>query len=59
MPKTSNNSSVKTDEKRTTITIAITPEHKKALKIFAAEKETTISALINQWIEEKCKGAVK
>lgn len=53
------NSTVKTDEKRTTITIAITPENKKALKIFAAENETTISALINQWIEDNCKGAKK
>lgn len=39
-------------DKKSTITFAISQENKKALKIYAAEKETRISALINQWIEE-------
>ena len=42
-------------EKRTTITFNISPENKKAIKIYAAEHETTISALITAWIEKECK----
>ena len=44
----------KTDEKKTTITFALSPENKKAIKIYAAENDTTISALLNSWIEENC-----
>ena len=50
------NSNEKKSEKKTTITFNISPENKKALKIYAAEKETTISAIVTQWVEENCKG---
>lgn len=41
--------------KRTTITINISPEDRKAIKVYAAENDTTISALISLWINEHCK----
>lgn len=59
MSKTNDNSKVKAEEKRTTITFALSPENKKAIKMYAVENETTVSALINGWIEENCKGAKK
>lgn len=52
MPKKWDNSVVEKREKRTTITLNLSPENKKAIKMDAVEKETTISALVNQWIEK-------
>lgn len=49
----------KKDEKKTTITFNISVENKKALKVYAAEHEITISALMTKWIEENCKGTKK
>lgn len=40
------------DEKRTTLSLSLTVSDKKALKIMAAEKETTIAAIIHEWIQE-------
>ncbi len=57
MPNKQGNVAEKKGEKRTTITFNISPENKKAIKIYAAEHETTISALITKWIEKECKGA--
>ena len=57
MPKKQDNLSVKKKENRTTITFNTSPENKKALKIYCVEKDITISALINKWIEDNCKGA--
>ena len=56
MPKKQDNRAAEKKEKRTTITLNLTPENKKAIKMYAVEKETTISALVNQWIEKECKG---
>ena len=41
--------------KRTTLSLSLTTSDKKALKIMAAEKDTTIAAIIHEWIEENCK----
>lgn len=40
------------DEKRTTLSLSLTVNDKKALKIMAMEQETTIAAIIHRWIAE-------
>ena len=40
------------DEKRTTLSLSLTVEDKKALKLMALERETTIAAIIHEWIQE-------
>lgn len=44
------------EEKRTTLSLSLTVNDKKALKMMAAEKETTIAAIIHEWIAEHQKG---
>lgn len=44
------------EEKRTTLSLSLTVSDKKALKMMAAEKETTIAAIIHEWIAEHQKG---
>ncbi len=42
-----------TDKKeRTILSLSITVEDKKALKMMAIEKDMTIAALIHEWIQE-------
>lgn len=43
------------ENEKTTINLSISKEDKKKLKKYAAESETTISAVIHSWIIEKCK----
>ena len=38
------------DEKRTTLSLSLTVSDKKAL--MAAERETTIAAIIHEWVQE-------
>ncbi len=40
------------DEKRTTLSLSLTVSDKKVLKLMAAERETTIAAIIHGWIVE-------
>ena len=40
------------EEKRTTLSLSLTVSDKKALKMIAAERETTIAAIIHEWIQE-------
>lgn len=40
------------DEKRTTLSLSLTVSDKKALKMMAAERETTIAAIIHGWVQE-------
>lgn len=40
------------EEKRTTLSLSLTVSDKKALKLMAAERETTIAAIIHEWIAE-------
>ena len=40
-------------EKRTTLSLSLTVSDKKALKMLAAERGTTIAAIIHEWIVER------
>lgn len=42
-------------KERTTMTISISTEDKKKIKIIAAEKRMTVSAVIHEWIEKYSK----
>lgn len=46
-------------EKRTTLHLSITLADKVALKTMAAERDTTVSALIHEWIEHQQSEKVK
>ena len=39
-------------KERTILSLSITVEDKKFLKMMAIDKETTIAALIHEWIQE-------
>lgn len=43
------------NEKRTTLSLSLTVSDKKALKMMAAERETTIAAIIHEWVQEHLK----
>ena len=47
------------DEKRTTLSLSLTVSDKKALKMMAAERETTIAAIIHEWVQEPLKEVEK
>lgn len=47
------------DEKRTTLSLSLTVSDKKALKMMAAERETTIAAIIHEWVQEHLKEVEK
>lgn len=40
------------EEKRTTLSLSLTVSDKKVLKMMAAERETTIAAIIHEWVQE-------
>ena len=40
------------NEKRTTLSLSLTVSDKKALKMMAAERESTIAAIIHEWVQE-------
>lgn len=40
------------DEKRTTLSLSLTASDKKALKLMALEKNTTMAAIIHEWVQE-------
>ena len=40
------------DEKRTTLSLSLTVSDKKALKMMALQRETTIAAIIHEWVQE-------
>lgn len=40
------------NEKRTTLSLSLTVSDKKALKMMALQRETTIAAIIHEWIQE-------
>lgn len=40
------------EEKRTTLSLSLTVSDKKALKMMSAERETTIAAIIHEWVAE-------
>lgn len=41
---------VDNSEKRTTLSLSLTVDDKKALKMMAAERGTTVAAIIHEWI---------
>lgn len=43
---------VDNSEKRTTLSLSLTVADKKALKMMAAERGTTVAAIIHEWICE-------
>lgn len=43
------------EEKRTTLSLSLTVSDKKALKMMALERETTIAAIIHEWVQEHLK----
>lgn len=40
-------------EKKTTVHLSLSEDDKKALKIMAAERSTSASALIHEWIQRE------
>ena len=46
-------------ESRTTMSISMTVEDKKLLKMYAAEKNVTAAAIIHDWIQNHCKKGEK
>lgn len=40
------------EEKRTTLSLSLTVSDKKALKMMALKRETTIAAIIHEWVRE-------
>lgn len=44
------------EEKRTTLSLSLTVSDKKSLKLIAAEQETTIAAVIHEWIAQHLEG---
>ena len=53
--KTVSTDAVADEEKRTTLSLSLTVSDKKALKMMAAEHETTIAAIIHKWVQEHLK----
>lgn len=45
--------------RRTKLTLSVTVEDKKRLKIIAAKREKSISAMLREWIEENAEEAEK
>lgn len=43
--------------RRTKLTLSVTAEDKKRLKIIAAKREKSISAMLHEWIEENTEEA--
>ena len=42
--------------RRSKLTLSMTAEDKKRLKIIAAQREKSISAMLREWIEENAQG---
>lgn len=40
------------EEKKTTLTLSLTVSDKKKLKVMAAQQETSIAAIIHEWVKE-------
>lgn len=46
---------VSDEEKKTTLTLSLTVSDKKKLKVMAAQQETSIAAIIHEWVKEYTK----
>ena len=45
--------SIRSGDQRTKLTVSITPDDKRLLKVAAAERDTTVADLVHQWIEQE------
>lgn len=45
---------VETTEKRTTLSLSLSVDDKKAIKKYAVENETTVAAVVHEWITKYC-----
>ena len=45
----------KSVEKRTTLSLSLSVQDKKALKKYAADHETTVASVVHDWIQRYCK----
>lgn len=45
------------DIRRTKLTLSVTAEDKKRLKIIAAKREKSISAMLHEWVEKNAEEA--
>ncbi|MES5160754.1 hypothetical protein ABVC47_04605 [Fannyhessea vaginae] len=45
------------DVRRTKLTLSVTAEDKKKLKIIAAKREKSISAMLHEWVEKNAEEA--
>lgn len=45
------------DVRRTKLTLSMTTEDKKKLKIIAAKREKSISAMLHEWVEKNAEEA--
>ena len=43
------------NEKKTTLTLSLTVADKKKLKVMAAHQETSIAAIIHEWVQKYSK----
>lgn len=57
--KTKKKEIIDNEKKRTTLSLSLTVSDKKALKLIAAEQETTIAAVIHEWIAQHLEGGSK
>lgn len=48
---------VSDEEKKTTLTLSLTVNDKKKLKVMPAQQETSIAAIIHEWVKEYTKEA--
>jgi hypothetical protein len=46
---------VEASEKRTTFSLSLSVEDKKAIKKYAVDHETTVAAVVHEWIQKNCK----
>ena len=47
--------SLKSQERRTTLTVSLSVEDKKTLKKYAVDREESISSVLHEWIKQNCK----
>ena len=45
--------SIRSGDQRTKLTVSITPDDKRLLKVVAAERDTTVAELVHQWVDQE------
>jgi len=49
-----NKEPVEISEKRTTLSLSLSVDDKKAIKKYAVDHETTVAAVVHEWIQKYC-----